>query len=250
LTSADPSLGGDPSAGKKRLMTKFGRDLWTVEGPVVEIGGFGYRTRMAVARLSDGISLWVWSPVPWTRDLDAEIAQVGEVRHIVSPNKLHHKNLSEWGRRFPDARVYAPPGLKGRDVVQNVTFTDELGDGTDLTDDFDQIVFRNQFTMEEVVFFHKPSKTALFCDLIQRYRECDCQGWRGFKRRWDGLMGDVGGTPREWVWSFKAGRSNFREAREKVVSQWKPTCMLIAHGECLQAGATPAIARALKWAEA
>ena len=234
-------------------LVEFGPGLWIVDGPVVAIGGFQYRTRMAVARLSHDSSAWIWSPIPLTKELVTEILEiVGPVKHIVSPNKLHHLNLQQWSDRFPEARVYAPPGLKGRFVVKDLHFTDELDDAEPIeafVADFDQITFRNSFTMEEVVFFHKPSRTALFCDLIQRYKECECKGWRGIKRRWDGLVGETGGTPREWIWSFRRGKSNYQEARKTIVSEWKPDRMIVAHGECVQEKATLVISQALKWAE-
>jgi len=95
----------------KRLQ-EFGPDIWIVDGPTVAVGGFQYPTRMAVVRLSDG-SAWTWSPVKLSDELASEIeTAVGPVKHIVAPNKLHHLNLMEWSQRYPDARVYAPPGLK------------------------------------------------------------------------------------------------------------------------------------------
>lgn len=45
---------------------------------------------MAVLRLSDG-SLWVHSPVELDDDLAAALAELGEVKHIVSPNFEHTK---------------------------------------------------------------------------------------------------------------------------------------------------------------
>ena len=45
---------------------------------------------MAVLRLSDG-SLWVHSPVSLDDDLAAALAELGEVKHIVTPNYEHTK---------------------------------------------------------------------------------------------------------------------------------------------------------------
>ena len=45
---------------------------------------------MAVLRLSDG-SIWVHSPVSLNNDLAAALAELGEVKHIVSPNYEHTK---------------------------------------------------------------------------------------------------------------------------------------------------------------
>jgi hypothetical protein len=99
--------------------------------------------------------------------------------------------------------------------------------------------------MEEVAFFHKESQTELF---IQWYKPCEAEGWKGLKRRIDGLVGDPGGTPREWVWSFWLGEDNMQEARHVVVEKWRPHRLLIAHGDCVHSNATKVIGRALKWA--
>ena len=44
------------------VLEPVGKDLWTIDGPVVHAYGFPFPTRMAVVRLSDG-GLWLWSPI-------------------------------------------------------------------------------------------------------------------------------------------------------------------------------------------
>jgi len=236
----------------KQVLQEFGPNIWSVDGPTVEIGSFPYRTRMAVVKLSNGRGAWIWSPTKFTKELASEIeaAVGGPVTHIVSPNKAHHLNLKQWSEHYPEARVYAPPGLKERSIVKGVAFTDDLGDEPDeaFANDIDQVIFRNRLFMDEVVFFHKKSKTALFCDLIQRYKQSEAEGWKGLKRRLDGLVGDPGGTPREWVWSFWLGKSLVQQAMDVVIKRWQPGRLLIAHGECVHSNATDVIGRALHWA--
>jgi hypothetical protein len=99
--------------------------------------------------------------------------------------------------------------------------------------------------MEEVVFFHRPSRTAIFGDLIQRHAEKDMAGWKGILMRLDSLVGEHGSTPREWRASF-IRRGEARLAREKVLA-WKADRLLIAHGTCAQTGATGIIKDALSW---
>ncbi|HZW50689.1 MAG TPA: DUF4336 domain-containing protein, partial [Rudaea sp.] len=90
------------------MLEQFGPSLYVAEGPIVSFFGFPYPTRMAVARLADG-NVWVWSPVALTPELADAVNAIGPVRHIVSPNKLHHLFLHEWVEHWPDARLYAPP---------------------------------------------------------------------------------------------------------------------------------------------
>jgi len=226
------------------MLEEFGPSLYTADGPTVSFMGFPYPTRMAVARLADG-SAWVWSPVALTEQLAGEVEAIGPVRHIVSPNKIHHLFLGEWLDRWPDASLYAPPGLAKR--KPEIHFDAELGDESDpaWAADIDQVIFRGSIAMEEVVFFHRASSTAIVCDLIQRFPESEISGWKGTLMRLDGLVGEHGSTPREWRASFLR-RGPARRARE-IVLDWKPERLLIAHGECAQGGATEIIADALDW---
>jgi hypothetical protein len=226
------------------MLHEFAPLLYLADGPTVSFYGFPYPTRMAVAKLSDG-SAWVWSPVALTDELAVAVEAVGPVRHIVAPNKLHHLFLDTWAERWPEARLHAPPGLARK--RPDLRFAAELGDTPDpaWAADIDQAVFRGSFAMEEVVFFHRASRTAIVCDLVQRHPEVEMKGWRGMLMRLDGLVGENGSTPREWRASFLR-RAPARAARDKVLG-WKAERLLIAHGDCAQRGANTILAGALGW---
>ena len=226
------------------MLNEFGPSLYIAEGPTVSFYGFPYPTRMAIARLLDG-HVWVWSPVALTEELASTVEAIGPVRHIVTPNKLHHLFLKQWADRWPDACLYAPPGLARR--KPELHFDAELQDDPDpaWAPDIDQVIFRGSFAMEEVVFFHRASRTAIFGDLIQRHERQRMHGWKGALMRLDGLVGDHGSTPREWRASF-IRRGPARAARAKVLG-WKPDRLLIAHGECARSHATEIIEDALSW---
>jgi len=200
---------------------------------------------MAVARLPDE-GLWVWSPIALTEQLAREVATLGSVKHIVSPNRLHDLFLREWALRWPNALIHAPPGLarKRPDLQFDVDLGIQLN-GPSVTDVIDQVVFRGSFAMEEVVFFHRASRTAIFADLIQRFPESAAKGWKGMLMRLSGLVGEHGSTPPDWQASFLR-RSRARSARNAVLA-WNPERLLVAHGECVQTGAAKIIAEALAW---
>ena len=226
------------------MLKQFGPSIYMAEGPTVSFYGFPYTTRMALVQLSDGTA-WAWSPVALTDELVEAVNAVGPVCHIVSPNKIHHLFLREWSERWPNARVYAPPGLARR--KPELRFDATLGDEPDpaWACDLDQVIFHGSCAMEEVAFYHRESRTALVCDLIQRFPEASASGWRGTLMRLDGLVGEKGSTPREWRASFLR-RKEARNAREHVL-RWKPEKLLIAHGQCAQSGATGVIEDALRW---
>ena len=226
------------------MLEVFGSSVYVADGPVVSFYGFPYPTRMAVVHLADG-NVWVWSPIALTEELISAVEAIGPVRYIVSPNKIHHLFLSDWAKRWPEARMYVPPGLARR--KPELHFHAELGDEPDpaWASEIDQVIFRGSFAMEEVTFFHRPSKTAIICDLIQRHPASTMLGWKGMLMRMDSLVGEHGSTPREWRASFLR-RGPARAARDKVLA-WNAERLLIAHGECTQTGASSIIAEALSW---
>ncbi len=226
------------------MLEEFGPSIYIAEGPTVSFYGFPYPTRMAAIRLSTG-GIWVWSPVALTDELINSVNAIGPVSYIVSPNKIHHLFMAEWADRWPEAKMYAPPDLAER--VPHLRFDEELDDeaNPEWSADIDQVIFRGSLFMEEVVFFHRESCTAIICDLIQRHPEASVSGWKGMLMKLDSLVGERGSTPREWRASFLR-RSKARSAREKLLA-WKPERLLIAHGTCAQSDATRIIRNALRW---
>lgn len=238
-------------------LREFGPFIWTVEGPVVDFLGYPYPTRMVVIKLSDDSS-WIWSPTPFKEMLGLEIEEkVGPIKHLVSPNKLHHLWLQKWVDRYPDAKVYFPPGLKERNLetIQGIpTRGDDapalLTNNPDpaYADDIDQLIFGGSFFMDEVVFFHKTSRTVIIADLIQRHDLTDVgTGWKSHVMKLVGIVGPQGGTPREWRMSFAFGKEKARQALAKITETWIPDRMVIAHGQCAEQDATKLVKEALKW---
>lgn len=235
----------EPSQRKvQSVLNRIGDNLWIAEGKPVSFYGFPYPTRMALVRLSKG-ELWIWSPTNLTEDLVAEINSLGPVRYLVEPNKLHHLFLQDWASAYPQARLYAAPGLiKKR---SDLSFHGELGDEPEAAwaGEIDQVVFRGSFFMEEVVFYHRRSKSALVCDLIQKFDPKTVRGLQGLLMRIDGLVGPEGSTPREWrasFWNRRAARAALRKALD-----WEVERLVIAHGVWVSKNGGEALRRSLAW---
>jgi hypothetical protein len=226
------------------MLVPFGQNLYVADGPTVSFFGIPYPTRMAVVRLSTG-KLWVWSPIALTAKLAGALEAIGPVGFVVSPNKLHHLFLPEWKTHWPDARLYAPPGLARK--KRQLHFDADLGDHPDAVwmTDIDQVMFSGSFALQEVVFFHRASRTAIIGDLIQRFPEGAAGGLKGIMMQLGGIVGPRGSTPRDWRLTFLS-REAARAARRRVL-EWKPRQLMIAHGECATTGATEIIATALSW---
>lgn len=226
------------------MLQAFGEGIWFVDGPTVSFYGFPYPTRMAVVRLPDR-TLWVWSPTEINDELGAEINRLGQVRELVAPNKLHHLFLDQWIARYPDARVYAPPGLAKR--RPDLRFAAELDDTprAEWQGAIEHVVVRGSFAMDEAVFFHVASGTALVGDLIQKHDRDAFTRWRGLVMQLDGMVGPDGSTPREWRATFLR-RKQARACLDRILD-WNPTRLILAHGPVFTHDAREVIASSLAW---
>lgn len=229
------------------MVQEFGREIWIVDGPCVAVAGFHYPTRMAVIRLSDG-SLFIWSPIRLTDALRAAVDAIGRVRHIVAPNSLHHLFLAEWKQAYPDATLYAPPGL--RQKRQDIAFDADLGDAPDAAwaGEIDQVVMQGNVITTEVVFFHAASATVLFTDLLQQIPPKLLSGWRAMIARLDLMIGPEPAVPRKFRLAFTK-RSAARVALARILA-WPAEKVLMAHGTPVEKDARAFLRRAFGWLQA
>lgn len=226
------------------MLESFGPEIWTAEGPVVSFLGFPYPTRMAVVRLSDR-TLFVWSPIPLSDGLRGEVESLGEVAHLVSPNKLHHFWLGGWKNAYPRAWLYAPPGLRRK--RRDINFDRELGDEPEpvWAQDIGQAAVAGNIFLTEMVFLHRLSRTAIFGDLLQNFRPDWFKGWRGFLARIDGIVYPDYGAPRELraaFWRRKDARKSLRR-----VLDFAPERVIIAHGEMARQDGASFVRKAFRW---
>jgi hypothetical protein len=226
------------------LLQPVGDSLWLIDGPVVRAYGFPFPTRMAVARLSGG-GLWLWSPVRLTEDVQLAIQSLGDPLYAVEPNKLHHLALAEWVAAWPSLRLYAPPGLaqKRRDLRFVADLTDEPP--PEWREEIDQVRIEGNVFLTEVFFLHRPSRTCLVGDLIQKHNGQGQSAWLRWLLELAGVSGADGSAPIDARLTFF-----HRAAARKAVSRalaWAPERLVIAHGSCSMANGTEVLRRAFGW---
>ncbi len=229
-------------------LEEVGEGLWVAEGGIVSFFGFPYPTRSVVVRLDAG-RLWVWSPIRLDEDLRREIDGLGDVAHLVSPNKLHHLFLEAWKSAYPAARLWAPRSTIAR--FRKLEFAGVLADSPppEWGPDIDQAWFRGSLAMDEIVFFHRPSRTAIVADLIEAFDDDFLQRhWPWWSRplaRLDGIAAAHPGAPREWRLSF-FDRAPARAAREKALG-WGCERVVIAHGRWPRSASSISSRPAPRW---
>ncbi|MBI5767920.1 MAG: DUF4336 domain-containing protein [Verrucomicrobia bacterium] len=146
------------------MLAPLAPDLWELDAPLTVLGmSLGHR--MTVARLADG-SLWVHSPVAYSTELGATLAQFGPVGHVVAPNCVHDTYLEAWFTAYPEARFHGARGFAR--FRPDLKFTDALGDTPHpaWAGLLDQHLLRGMPRLNEVAFLHRPSRTLILTDLV------------------------------------------------------------------------------------
>lgn len=226
------------------ILQPFGQDIWTVDGDTVRMFGvLPFTTRMAVIRLATG-GLWVHSPVAPTPERLRAINALGPVEHLVAPNKIHSLGIEPWKAHCPAAKVWASPAFSTRhpDIVLDEALTN--GVDTIWSGEISHRAVEGHAILDEVVFLHKPSKTLIITDLIQKHEAAsEPWFWRSVKRL-NGIWGAGGGVPRDVQLSIQ-NKAAFRRSLDAILA-WDFENLAIAHGHCLRGGAKEDVSRAFR----
>ncbi len=223
--------------------------LFLAEGPNVDFFGFPYPTRMVVAQLAGAGGLWVWSPIALDDALKAEVDALGPVRYLVSPNKIHHLALSEWHAAYPEAKICGLPEIvaKREDLQFDIVLAD--APPREWLLDLDQVVFHGSLALEEVVFFHRPSRTVILADLIenfeQEFLDANWKGWQARLAHFAGITAPEGMAPLDFRISFLR-RKPAREAFAKLLA-WDPERVIMAHGAWVASEGRAFLEHSFRW---
>ncbi|HSL01001.1 MAG TPA: DUF4336 domain-containing protein [Rubrobacteraceae bacterium] len=228
-------------------------DLWIVDGPVIRMsylgGSFPFPTRMAVVRLEGG-DLFLWSPTELVEGLRQQIDALGPVRHLVSPNKLHYAHIPAWKRVYPEALAWASPGVRERAASRRVyvSFDADLGGAPEQAwrEDLDQLIFRGSRLLEEIVFFHRKTRTVILADLIENFEPGKLGGAYGWLARLAGAADPDGKTPIDLRMTFLGRRRLARTSLAQMLA-WEPDKIIIAHGRPYEKNGMEELQRAFRW---
>ena len=214
------------------MLRRLDRDLWITQHPLRFLGA-EVGTRMTVFRLKNG-SLLTHSPVPLDPGTQAELDGLGPVRFVVAPNRYHHLFVAEYVRRYPQAKIFGAPGLdsKRRDLRFNAILSQ--ASPTEWACEIDQTIFQAFPALNEVIFFHRSSRTIVFTDLLINIQNSESRYTR-FLMWLDGGLGHVA-VPRSFRLLLKMRRARARETVDQILS-WEFDRLLLAHGEIVERGA-------------
>ncbi len=232
----------------------LGENIWIVDGPLVRMSvGAGlsipFPTRMVVIRLASG-ALFVWSPTQLSDALRERVRALGDVRHLISPNKIHYAHVGAWKRAHPGAIAWASPGVRERAAAQGIDapFDRDLGDAPEpaWAAEIDQMVFRGSRYLEEVVFFHRASRTLVLADLVENFEPDKLGPPLRALARLGGVLHPDGKTPADLRATF-TGRKALARASYERMRAWEPERVVIAHGRWYERDGARELDRAFRW---
>jgi len=227
-------------------LREFAKNVWIVDGPNVRDAGIMFTTRMTVVRLSNG-SVWAESPVSVPPETLQRITELGPVRYLVAGTPRHVWRLNDWHALFPKAELWAPKATLFTLKKGNLPLAGTLGNEPpeSWAADIDQLAFKGNRLIEELIFFHKATRTIILGDLIQIHPIVKGKHVRNALWRIEGVTSPHGGVALDFRLSF-TNRNLARKSLEKLLS-WDFDKLIIAHGACIKKDAKAFVERAFAW---
>lgn len=245
-----------PSYEPLNTLKKVADNIWIVDGNKIKMNvlgwGIPFSTRMTIVKLSDQ-TLWCHSPIEPNEKLLQEIDQLGKVKHLVSPNKIHYAYIFEWKKYYPEAITWASSGVEKRAESQNikVNFDRLLKEKAPSywQDELEQLIFKGSRAIEEVVFFHKRSQTLILADLIENFepKKTTSHFWKSI-HKFAGIADPNGKTPIDMRMTF-LGRKEIARKCYKQMLEWQPEMIILSHGRWYDKNGTKELKRAFQWLE-
>jgi hypothetical protein len=224
-----------------RPLRQLAENLWIADRPQT-FYGLPVGTRMTVIRLAGG-RLLLHSPVELDDGLRAELDAIGRVAYAVAPNRVHHLHAGEVARHYPGTRLWIGPGLERKrpDLVYEAVLDDDPP--PEWRDEVGQAFFRGRPYENEVVFFHRASRTLVICDLAFNFGPSTPPPTRILMKllRSYGRLGPSTLDP----WLIK-DRSAARESLERILA-WDFDRIIVAHGDVLDAGGHDILRSGYAW---
>ena len=213
------------------MLKQYGENIWALRTPL-PMGGMDITTQMVIIRLPDQ-SLALISPVAIDGETKKEIDDLGEVRHIISPNNFHHMFAGDVKSLYPSANYWCSEELKNR--VKGLPDSNNLHE---LPLDFWQgqmetVRVSSKHLADEIAFYHKESKTLILTDLLQKM-----SGELSFMSKLFALINGVrdrAAVSRLYKLMVK-DKNEFRESLSEIL-KWDFETALLAHNCNLEDGA-------------
>ena len=223
------------------MLRKIDANIWVAEQPL-RYFGLGVGTRMTAIRLATG-ELAVISPIEPRDAIAAQLNELGTVRHIIAPNLYHYLFTADFKKVYPNAILWAVPGLEikkpdlpiDRTIEQNANVL-----GGSPWSGLEHRFFEGLRTLtekgfqpfNECVFFHAESRTLVLTDVAYHFDEAfpglmqfATRILGGYKKLSPSFLEQIATTNKEKV----------KASVEKILG-WDFDRVVMAHGSIVENG--------------
>lgn len=221
------------------MLTALHPDLFVHRVPYRAMG-LPIGRQLVVARLPSS-ELWIHSPIPWTPALRAALWDLGEIGHVIGPNRLHDECLREFQTEYTRADFHAAPGLaKSRRDIRFVPTPLGNTPHPDWAAVIDQHLVAGMPGLNEVVFFHRPSRSLIIADLAFNLGP-DGHWLLAWLMKLNGAWGRF--APTYFSKFLMRDRAAVRASLEKILI-WDFDRIIVGHGHNIDTGGKAALREA------
>jgi hypothetical protein len=220
-----------------------GVNIWDHEMPI-RFGGIPLWHRMTVIRLTSG-DLVVHSPTKLTIASREQFQRLGPIAAIIAPSWWHDLYLQEYLNAYPDARLYGAPTLaRWNRSLPFAEVLDNLAPSL-WKDEIDQVhIVGIGLFLDEIVFYHRPSRSLIVADLLFNLSEKDAWITRTMGSL---VIGPFPGCrfPRLYRPAVTDPR-RMRNAVEKIL-EWDFHQIIVGHGAVVESDGKKVFRTAFRW---
>lgn len=225
------------------MLERLSDSLWVHEQRI-RFGGLPLWHRMTVVALQSG-TIALHSPTRLDAGLLASLRTLGSVVAVVFPSWWHDLYLHETVRTFPQAAVYVAPTLAK--WSRSLSFADVLTNVAPAAwkDEMEQHHVQGiGLFLDEVAFFHKPSRSLIVADLLFNISPADAWITKTLSRI---VIGPYPGCRfARFYRPFVFDRTGFRSSIETIL-EWDFDRIIVGHGAVVETRGKAAFREAFQW---
>jgi hypothetical protein len=215
--------------------------IWTWDEPFRR-AGIEFGARMTIVRLPNG-DLWIHSPLEPGDEMRRAIDEIGPVRHVIAPNKMHYLGTKAFHEAYPEAQLYGAPGLA--EAHSDIPFNTTLGEMPEAAwdDVLEQVVFHGNL-LNEVVFLHREARTLIVTDLCFYLKDGQGNAATQLFAKAAGVHDRPGPTP-----IFKLATRDHNQARHALdcILRWDFDRIILSHGAIYESNGKAALREKFAW---
>jgi Domain of unknown function (DUF4336) len=225
------------------MFRSLGASIWDHEMPI-RFGGIPLWHRMTVIRLTNG-GLVVHSPTKLDFVSQEEFQRLGPIVAIIAPSWWHDLYLREYLSAYPEAGRYAAPTLVKWN--RSLPFR-ELLDGLApslWTNEIDQVHVQGiGLILDEIVFYHRRSRSLIVADLLFNLSEKDAWITRTMG---SAVIGPFPGCRFARLYRpAVTDRRRMRTTIERILA-WDFDQIIVGHGAVVENNGKEVFRKALQW---